>query len=540
MTEKILPKLVGVETEYAVVMTGGERSPAARSRSSHATQLMLTRCRSFPGRYRWNRDFLINGARLYQDHAHIEYSTPETLSAATAVAAVKAGDVIVNGARVRANEFLGDQGEIQVYANNSDGWGHSYAGHVNVLLSRECFGQLFDRRPHALYMYWIPHLVSSQIYTGAGKLGRENPGTREFCYQISQRADFIETAAIAEQTTFTRPLINARDEALADPRRFARLHIIAFDTNMAEHALFLKIGTTQLVLAMLEADFRVPVLALKEPVGAMKRISLDPTLKEIVGLEDGRELTALEIQEEILAAASRFVAQGSAKGIVPEAGKIIESWSCTLDGLKNDPAELFGRIDWITKLRFLSHFRKKRKDLDPASLKVLDHQYHNIDPGAGLYYTIRRENDPDRQTMEGEVLHLTEHAPEDSRAFFRSECLRRFGDQLHTADWEKLEFHKKDGCWRPMYAQLNLDDPLRLTRREIGGFLDNITTISELFDFFNGDEGFSATNENRCATTDMAYRGKEDEHECRKRQRTETTSSEAAEREFGSERPCRE
>jgi hypothetical protein len=535
MIEKVLPKVVGVETEYAVVMTDNERLPVTRNRSARATQLMLRHCREFPAPYGWEKDFLINGARLYQDHTHIEYSTPEALSALTAVAAVKAGDVIVNRARLEANAFLGDRSRIHVFANNSDGWGNSYAGHVNILLSRDCFSRLFDRRPHSLYLYWVPHLVSSQIYTGAGKLGRENSGSREISYQISQRADFIETAVIGEQTTYHRPLLNARDEALADPLRFARLHIITFDTNMAEQALFLKIGTSQLVLAMLEAEFGLPVLTIKEPVTSMKRISLDPTLKERVVLEDGRELTALEIQEEILGAASRFVSQGRSGGIVPGAERIVELWACTLDALRNSPGELFGRVDWITKLELLSHSRRTRGSLDWMSLKVVDHQYHNIDPAQGLSYTAIRGEDTDHVISEGDVLRLTEHAPEDTRAYFRSECLRRFGNHLHRAEWEKLEFHKEDGCWRPMYARLNLDDPLGFTRDKVEGLLEGISTVSELFELFNGD-GATFTTKNECrSTAGVAYRGKEENDECRKRCGAETASSKEMERARGSE-----
>ncbi|MFQ6103294.1 MAG: proteasome accessory factor PafA2 family protein [Candidatus Glassbacteria bacterium] len=483
MKKKLLPKLAGIETEYAIIMRESEKVYRFGNASSRATKLVLNHCEAFPGGYRWGCDFLSNGGRLYHDHCHVEYSTPESLSARQLVAAVKAGDSVVNRARVRANESLPKEEKILIFANNSDGFGNSYAGHLNLLLSREAFDHLFKKRPHALYMYWVPYLVSAQVYTGAGKVGSENCDTA-VRFQISQRADFIETAAIGEQTTICRPIINSRDEALADRDRFARLHIITFDTNMAEYALWLKVGTAQLVLGMLEANYSIVNLTLRDPVTSMKVISRDPSLKKKVRLEDGRMLSALDIQEQILLAASRFVEKGYAGEVVPEAADIIESWTDTLVKLRNNTGELFGSIDWITKLSLLSLYRRKKGlSWNHPSMKELDHQYHNIDPETGLYFTgLLNGNLVRRVTSDDEIRFMEDNAPENTRAYFRAQCLNRFADHIIGVNWNTIRFSRNDGYFSPITASLCLDDPLGFTKEEVDTLLCRVSSVTDLFD----------------------------------------------------------
>ncbi|MFQ6105201.1 MAG: proteasome accessory factor PafA2 family protein, partial [Candidatus Glassbacteria bacterium] len=357
-----------------------------------------------------------------------------------------------------------------------------------LLLSRDAFDPLFEKRPQAFYMYWVPHLVSAQVYTGAGKVGSENC-SQAARFQISQRADFIETAAIGEQTTICRPLINSRDEALADRNRFARLHIITFDTNMAEYALWLKVGTAQLVLGMLEANYSSKNLALRDPVSSIKEISRDPTLKKMVSLEDGRRLSALDIQEQILLMASRFVEEGHGEEVVPEAADIVEAWTDTLMKLRNNTSELFGCVDWITKLSLLSLYsRKKGLAWDHASLKELDHQYHNIDPETGLYLAGPPNGDLVRRVVsDDDIRFMEDHAPENTRAYFRAQCLNRFADQIIGVDWDTVRFSRNDGYWRPMTASLCLDDPLGFTKEEIDTLLGEMSSVSDLFDLSGGE-----------------------------------------------------
>ncbi|MEM4723748.1 MAG: proteasome accessory factor PafA2 family protein [Candidatus Hadarchaeum sp.] len=455
--KKAVPKLVGIETEYGV--GGGDDTNGRYGRNLRAAELVLSY--SGDSHLGFRREFLPNGARLYCDHTHVEYSTPETRCARTLVAAVKAGDLIVSRGAQLANSRLGDGRRVVVLANNSDGQGHSYAGHLNFLVSRDAFDDWFNRRPHVFYMYWIPHLVTAQLYTGAGKIGAEN-GASPVLFQLSQRADFMETAAIELQTTHHRPLVNARDEALADPRRFARLHVIAFDTNMVEYALWLKIGTAQLVLAMMEAGFIRRSLALEDPVQSMREISRDLTLRRKLAMEDGTRMTALDIQEELLLQASRFVARGFAEDLVPEAKAILEAWTETLVMLRNKRQQLIGRVDWITKLWLMRlHRQRHGVEWSDPSMRAIDLQYHNLDPEEGIYHSLVKGGLVVRVVTDREIERLVEEAPSDSRAYFRGLCLKKFPGRIVRLNWDGLELCSNgvQRWWRT--AWLSLPDPLR-------------------------------------------------------------------------------
>src|SRR6266700_5870153 len=221
---------------------------------------------------------LTNGARYYVDHAHPEYSTPECADALELVCADKAGERILARSMQAARRLLGSGQEIVVYKNNTDGKGNSYGTHENYLVDRAV--------PFAtLVRHLLPWFVTRQVFTGAGKVGGEN-GTGHVGYQLSQRADFFEEE-VGLETTLKRPIVNTRDEPHADPQKYRRLHVIVGDANLRELATFLKLGTTSLVLKMIEDDF-LPELTLANPVASLHEISRDITCSVEVNLADGR------------------------------------------------------------------------------------------------------------------------------------------------------------------------------------------------------------------------------------------------------------
>ena len=202
---------------------------------------------------------LINGARLYNDHGHPEYATPECLSLRELVAHERAGErIVLECARAHA-ERLGVP--VRIYKNNTDFHGMSYGSHESYLFAREV---PFERLQTGL----IPFLVTRQIYAGAGKVGIEPPETGGALFQLSQRADFCAEEASVD-TLYRRPILNTRDEPHADPRRHRRLHIICGDANLSPFALWLKVGATALVLSLLEKGWQPP-FALRKPVDAIK------------------------------------------------------------------------------------------------------------------------------------------------------------------------------------------------------------------------------------------------------------------------------
>lgn len=233
---------------------------------------------------------LPNGARFYNDHTHPEYSTPECRTLASLIAQDRAGERIVQAAAVRRNQALGGP-HVRLYKNNTDFHGHSYGCHDNYLMPRSVpFTSLVSGL--------LPFLVSRQIIAGAGKVGIEAQEGRYVsgCYQLSQRADFMETE-LSVDTMHNRPLLNTRDEPHADRRKYRRLHLIIGDANMCEYATALKVGTTGLVLDLI-ARGEAPGLELSRPVEAVKQLSRDPDLKARVPLTDGRAMSGLELDRK--------------------------------------------------------------------------------------------------------------------------------------------------------------------------------------------------------------------------------------------------
>src|SRR5688572_24973929 len=307
-----LPKICGIETEYGIsVREASEFTPILTSsllihayakpafkrvKWDYEEESPLRDARGFertPAEPTSDDDsglvnvILPNGSRYYVDHAHPEYSSPECVDARSAVIWDKAGERILE-ASIKASEALIAEGEkLFIYKNNSDGKGNSYGCHENYLVARQVPFPL-------LVKHLMPFFVSRQVFTGAGKVGAEN-GAEAVDYQISQRADFFEVE-VGLETTFKRPIINTRDEPHADPEKYRRLHVIVGDANMSELSTYLKIGTTALVLKMIEDDFISDDFSLSEPVRSMRVVSHDVSCRETIDLNEGRSVTAVELQ----------------------------------------------------------------------------------------------------------------------------------------------------------------------------------------------------------------------------------------------------
>src|SRR3990170_3187527 len=244
---------------------------------------------------------LTNGARYYVDHAHPELSTPECADPRSIVVYDRAAERILQRSMVAATDLLPEGQEIVVYKNNSDRKGNSYGCHENYLMDRQV---PFSK----IVAHVMPHFITRQIFTGAGKVGTEAAGltSAEVPYQLTQRADFFEEE-VGLETTLKRPIVNTRDEPHADAQKYRRLHVIVGDANLSEVATLLKLGTTSIVLAMIEDDwFGDRDFTLATPVRSLRRISYDLSLAELVELADGRRMTALEIQWEYFDLARKY------------------------------------------------------------------------------------------------------------------------------------------------------------------------------------------------------------------------------------------
>jgi len=428
----------------------------------------------------WGRRYLpANGGCCYIDLDHLEICLPEVLSAYDHVAAWHAMLRIVREAMAAAETRLPGTQRLHVLANNSDGAGNSYGSHLDFLISRRLWDDIFRRKLQYL-LFLASFQVSSIVYAGQGKVGSEN-GAPPADFQLSQRADFFEQLS-AIQTTFARPIVNARDEPLCggrpardwDGRSFdpavdlARLHVIFYDSNLCETAALLKVGVLQVILAMMEAG-RVSLDAiLDSPLQALRAWSHDPTLRARAACLDGRRVTAVELQLRFHEEACRFLAAGGADGIVPRAAEIVDLWGDTLEKLRARRWDaLSGRLDWVLKRKLLQQAAARRGDLTWAVAKHLDHLYASLDESEGLHWACRARGAVDR-VVSDEAIELLRHAPpENTRAWTRAWLLRHAGSAVERIDWDELRFWVDDGG--PFRQRtLRMANPLDFTRASAG------------------------------------------------------------------------
>jgi Pup amidohydrolase len=372
---------------------------------------------------------LQNGARLYNDHGHPEYSTPECSDLRTLVAHDKIGERIVLECAQRRAAATGKT--VEIFKNNTDFHGASYGTHESYLLRRNV---AWSDVVNSL----APFLATRIIYAGAGKVGSEERGAN--CrFQLSQRADFFSVLQSVD-TLHNRPLVNTRDEEHGDARRFRRLHVIAGDANMSEFATALRVGTTNMVVALLESGWTTPV-ALHDPVKANKQISRDETYSWMVERAGGGNVSAIDVQRAYLDAAQKLDLAGS--------DWVLEEWNRVLDTLERDPFELSDCLDWVAKKSLLDQFVEAENlswERDVQTLQSLDLAYHNVDPDAGLYYGLVDAGAMQTLVSDEEIESARCHAPQNTRAALRGVLVRKFADKIKAISWGAIAW--EDGAHR--------------------------------------------------------------------------------------------
>ena len=406
-------RIFGIETEYGVTCTfRGQR----RLSPDEVARYLFRRVVS------WGRSsnvFLRNGSRLYLDvGSHPEYATAECDDIAQLVAHDKAGERILESLLVDAETRLHEEGiagDVYLFKNNTDSAGNSYGCHENYLVGRQ--GE-FSRLADAL----IPFLVSRQIITGAGKV-LQTPRGAVYC--VSQRAEHI-WEGVSSATTRSRPIINTRDEPHADAERYRRLHVNVGDSNMSETTTMLKVGSTDLILRMLEHGTVLRDMTLENPIRAIREISHDPTGQRTVRLANGRELSALQIQSEYYERALDFSQRrGIDKDPVPQ--RVLDLWGRTLQAVGSGDLSLVEReIDWVIKLRLIERYMAKHDlTLSSARIAQVDLAYHDISRGRGLYYLLAQRGAVARVSTDLETFEAKTLPPQTTRA-----RLRTFGPRV--------------------------------------------------------------------------------------------------------------
>ncbi|HEY5110143.1 MAG TPA: depupylase/deamidase Dop [Acidimicrobiales bacterium] len=491
-----IPKVCGIETEYGIQVVNGDPNPIA------ASSVLINAYARDVARQQVGWDFedeapgndargtakegsmppmvethlvntvLTNGARYYVDHAHPEFSSPECRDALEALRYDRAGEAIVIRSMEAADASSHDGSRLVVYKNNSDGKGNSYGCHENYLMDRQT--------PFSRIVAGItPHFVTRQLFCGAGKVGSETPfhesGTVDF--QLSQRAEFFEEQ-VGLETTLKRPIVNTRDEPHADPHRYRRLHVIVGDANLAEVATYLKLGTTSLVLAMIEDDVTPSRnLALADPVRAIHAVAVDRTFTQPLLMADGSTATALAIQWELYSTARKYADDNGLECLGAEeiGTDVLDRWEEVLNGLETDPSTLSRQVDWVAKLQLLEAYSDRHGCgwSDPR-MAAVDLQYHDLRPARSLFARLDTEKLVDEVSVASAVVD----PPRTTRAWFRGECLKRWPASVATANWDSLVFDLGTDPLR----RVPMMDPLKGTAEHVEALLDSCASPAELVD----------------------------------------------------------
>jgi proteasome accessory factor A len=432
-------RIVGLETEYGCLTTDPAGPPSAIGRVRNwifekqrfGLADMHQRDWDEPA---GNGGFLFNGGRTYVDMGHLEYCTPECLNLRDLLLYDRAGDFILTHA-LRALHMAD---HVSFIRNNVDHYsGATFGCHENYLVRRSA--PLTEGNVLSLLTF----LTLRLLFAGAGKVAaspgvelaaersRPNSDTR---FQISQRADYINND-LFEWVQFNRAIINTRDEPLADSRKYRRLHLLHGDTSVLPVTLLLKIGTTSLVLDLLEAD-RLPKVALADAVASFHQLSHQLDGPWVVSLSDGRKLGAIELLFMYHERASREF-----RGRDQETDLVLDLWHSVLERLDSNPSSLVGQVDWITKRWLFQQFIDQEKlSWSHPWLKSQDLEYHQADAQRSLGMALASTPAPWRWTDE-DLEHATRHAPANTRAHARVHLMHLLKHQTmrYFVDWEVID-----------------------------------------------------------------------------------------------------
>ena len=434
-------RIAGIETEYGCLVTGGEERVEVWPSRVRNHLFKKLRAGVLDQHYRdyeeppGNGGFLLNGGRVYLDMGHIEYATPECRTVRDLVACDLAGDAMLQG----AVDSMGVGDTVSFLKNNIDhGTGATFGCHENYLMRRK------TEFTHANTAALLSFLATRQIFTGAGRVGQANPLAFEIeplpplmrvDFQLSQRADHIVND-IYQWVQFNRAIINARDEPLADHRRYRRLHLLIGDSNMSPFATAMKVGLTHLVLTLLEEDRMPRDVALVDPVLATRSISRACSADAAVPCENGRTATAMDVQLRFLEAAQTLAGRDE------ETDWLLARWGWLLDALRRGATEeLVGAVDWVSKKWLLETFRAEQGiEWDDPWLESLDLEYHNLNQARGLFFALPAQGEVEAFNRDAFQPRFLRSAPQDTRAHGRGLAVAHLLEtgQSCVINWDSL------------------------------------------------------------------------------------------------------
>lgn len=454
-------RIMGIETEYGITASASDGQ-----RVMSPDEIARVLFRPIVSTYSSSNIFSPNASRLYLDvGSHPEIATAECDSLSQLIAYERAGDAMVNRMAVQAEEALADEGEkraVYLFKNNVDSAGNSYGCHENYLIGRHVV--LKD-----LGKALLPFMITRQLICGAGMI-RPAKGEEPARFVLSQRADQV-WEGVSSATTRSRPIINTRDEPHGDSKRFRRMHVIVGDSNMAEPTMAVKVGSTLLMLEMLEAGFEVPNLSVLEPIQHIRAIALDPTGRTQLPLEGGGSTTALAVQQELYTAAERWLEHREDTGTpTAELARVVDLWKRTLQAIETQDFSGVDRaIDWVIKRSLLNRYRERLGgDWSHPKLAQIDLTYHDIRPGRGLYSVLEQRGMVKRWIDDAAIDAAVDTAPRTTRAKLRGEFLAvaRELDAAVTVDWTRMKVNRPE----PMTEEFS--DPFVSEDPRLDGLLD--------------------------------------------------------------------
>ena len=447
-------RIMGIETEYGITASASDGQ-----RVMSPDEIARVLFRPIVSKYSSSNIFSPNASRLYLDvGSHPEIATAECDSLSQLIAYERAGDAMVNRMAVQAEEALADEGEkraVYLFKNNVDSAGNSYGCHENYLIGRHVV--LKD-----LGKALLPFMITRQLICGAGMI-RPAKGEEPARFVLSQRADQV-WEGVSSATTRSRPIINTRDEPHGDSKRFRRMHVIVGDSNMAEPTMALKVGSTLLMLEMLEAGFEVPAFSVLEPIKHIRAIALDPTGRTQLPLEGGGSTTALAVQQELCTAAERWLEHREDTGTpTAELARVVDLWKRTLKAIDTqDFSDVDREIDWVIKRSLLNRYRERLGgDWSHPKLAQIDLTYHDIRPGRGLYSVLEQRGMVKRWIDDAAIDAAGDTAPRTTRAKLRGEFLAvaRELDAAVTVDWTRMKVNRPEPMTEEFSDPFVSEDP---------------------------------------------------------------------------------
>lgn len=472
MAESPYRRIVGVETEFGCLVLDddlGRPEDVVEAIKEHVFEpmrlgLIDLHARDDVFEPARSGGFLLNGGRLYVDAvgSHLEYATAECMSLRDLVANDRAGQRII----VRALRELGFNQKVKVFNNSVDHFGgHTFGCHENYLVRME--DDFFATKVPFL----LPFLATRQIYAGVGRVGghvltesnkrvtydelMENPVDYIWVshvygvepdpsvrFQISQRADHI-LRSTASRVRFNRAMINPKWENFYAHDQLQRLHLLFGEANQSEYAYMLKVGTTRLVLRLIEESEALEGVLLASPLRALREISRDPDWKWRIPDVLGEPTSAVEIQRRYHEYCSRYAGEDA------DVDWTLEHWAKTLDALERNPLELADRLDWVAKYQLI-HQMVSEEGLDWGEevLHTWDMEYHNIDPEESLHHALVEMGAMRSELDSLDAVDAMTDPPTDTRAFPRSKLiesiLAKGGLGAYAIDWSGVAVGRRD------------------------------------------------------------------------------------------------